>query len=153
MNVMKFPNYIFLKINNLRYSVLCHSVFVGLLHKFEYSCNAWLWVTLNFTCVYMRLWRTGVFVLGEQQIWQVCRSMFWNAAYGRVNMQQEAIVRSLNAFVASWNCYGHKIKEVERDRLWASENDIHKSWWQSCWFEITLKHPDVACNIIYDILL
>jgi hypothetical protein len=81
--------------------MLCHYVFVGVLHKFEYSCNARMWVTLNFTCVYMRLCRIGVFVLGEQQIWQVCRSMFLNAAFGRVDMKHEAIARGLNAFVAS----------------------------------------------------
>jgi hypothetical protein len=105
MNVMKLSNYILLKINILWLSILCHSaVFVGLLHKFGYSCNARMWVTLNFTCVYTSLWRIGVFALGEQQIWLVCRSMFLSAAYGRVDVKQEAIARGLNVFVASWNC-------------------------------------------------
>ena len=47
-----------------------------------------------------------MFVLGEQQIWQVCRSMFLNAAYGRVDMKQGAIVRGLNALL---------LREIVRD--------------------------------------
>ena len=42
-----------------------------------------------------------MFAVGEQQMWHVCRSMFLSAAYGRVDMKQEAIARGLNAFVAS----------------------------------------------------